>query len=471
MKLSILIGISEYSDAKNNLPGCKADIKIMKELLFKTNNYDEILVLDEKMSSAKLKEKFASFISKHKAEKVEEFLFYYTGHGEFLNDEFYYILSDYTPSKRKQTSLQNQEVDTLIKTLQPNLVIKIIDACQSGKNYIKEYDVIGKYFNETSNGFNKCYFLNSSMSDQSSYQDEIISNFTLSLVNAVKQHDSKEIRYKDIIDFISDEFENNSLQTPLFIIQADLTEKFCQINPILKDFLEKLNIRDSITDIKKSNLSIVEKIREEAKNYSSKEEAFIVLDNIKKKIETLELSENIKELYDLKISFHDDYEIIFKRNVIGQWLDDNDHDYFASSSYKSVRKNINKNGLYSLQNNIFGTGYNPEDYDLIRDGFINDIELPYKTIVLDLISKLPNIDSFSCRIIYFVSKKQIIFFYLITNYEEVNWDEIQINEDINWLFAEFKIKNEIEVFEGIEKIFEKLETVTEEYLEENFSTK
>lgn len=472
MKLSILIGISEYSDAKNNLPGCKKDVQIVKELLSKTNNYDELLVLDQKMSSAKLKEKFSSFISKHKTEKIEEFLFYYTGHGEFQNDEFYYLLSDYSPNKKKQTSLQNQEVDTLIKTLKPELVVKIIDACQSGKNYIKEHGAIDKYFQETSNRYKKCYFLNSSMSDQSSYQDETVSDFTFSFINAVKQHNSKEIRYKDIMDFISDEFENNSLQTPLFVVQADFTEKFCLINPALKEFLQNLDIRESITDIQKSDLSIIEKIKEEAKNYSSKEEAFDVLNEIKQKFESLTLTDKLDELYDLEVHFEEDYSSIFKKNVIGQWLDENDHDYFAESSYKSVRKDRHINsGIWTLQSNLFGTNVNPDDYESIRDGFTVDIELPYKTIILDLISKLPNIDSFSCRLVYFVSKKQIVFFYFITNYEEVNWEEIKINNEINWLYSEFKIKDKEEIFKGIDKVFSKLENKTEEYLEENFTTK
>lgn len=468
MKLAILIGISEYSDTRNNLPGCKKDINFMKELLQKTNNYDEVEVIDDKVSSARLKEKFASFISDHKEDKIEEFFFYYTGHGEFFYDEFYFQLSDYNSSKRKQTSLQNQEVDTLIKTLQPELVVKVIDACQSGKNYIKENDVIDKYFNRTSDRFKKCYFLNSSMSDQSSYQNDNISDFTYSFINAIKQHESKEIRYKDIIDFISDEFEHNTEQTPLFVIQADLTEKFCRLNSEIKEFLKGLNIDESALD-PKSNLSIVEKVKRDAKNFSTKEEAFELLEKVKSRIEALKLSEELDDLYDLNKNFYAHYDNVYKKNVIGQWLDDKDHDYFASAAHKTVKKDKYKNGMFSIQSNLLGA-YDPADYEVIRDGFTVDIDLPYKTVELDIISRLPNIDSFSCRIIYFLSKKQIIFFYFITDYEEINWEDIELNTDVNWLFSEHKIHDQENVFKGIEVIFQKLESTVKKYLEEKFST-
>ena len=113
MNIGIVLGVSEYLDSSNNLPGCLKDAELIKNILDKTNKFEEILYLNEKLTSAHIKERLTSFISKYKENDIEEIVFYYTGHGEFVNDEFYFLLSDYSVQKRKQTSLQNEEIDSL----------------------------------------------------------------------------------------------------------------------------------------------------------------------------------------------------------------------------------------------------------------------------------------------------------------------------------------------------------------------
>lgn len=470
MNLGIVIGVSEYLDSTNNLPGCKVDAENIYAILNKSNKYDDILILNEKMSSAFLKEKLTDFISSKKTDQIDEVFFYFTGHGEFYGDEFYYLLSDFEITKRKQTTLQNEEVDTLIKTLKPNLVVKVIDACQSGKSYIKEYNVINKYFEKTGNTFNKCYFLNSSLSDQYSYQTKKLSDFTLSFIESIKKHQSNEIRYKDIIDFISDEFSGNSEQTPYFVIQADLTEKFCQITPKLKEHLNSLNFEKEITTEIKENLSLIDKIKKEALNYCTKNEAIEVIENFRDKLKDFELNKNLKELFNLEIIFNEDYTPIVKENTIANWLENNEHEYFAHSNYKTVRKDRFTNPFGGLTNiGIYGT-LNPanDEYESIRDGFDLDIEVPYKTIVINLNSKFPNVDSFTARIVFLLSKKQIAFFYFTTNFIEKNWEEKKLNSDIEWFFTEVKITDEQKIFDAFNNIFLKLESLVNDYLKENF---
>jgi hypothetical protein len=469
MNIGIIIGVSEYSDTANNLPGCKIDAQHIHTILNKSNKYDELLVLDKKMTSAVLKEKLTDFIAKNRANDIDELFFYFTGHGQFHNEEFYYLLSDYHTTKRKQTTLQNEEVDILIKTLNPKLVIKVIDACQSGKNYIKEPNVMVKYFEKTGNKFNNCYFLNSSLSDQSSYQSEKISDFTLSFIESIKKHQSNEIRYKDIIDYISDEFETNADQTPFFVIQADLTEKFCQINPSLKEFLKSIDFKNKLITVDKEKLSIIDKIKKESTNYKTKEQAIDAINDLKVECEKFELEGNLKELFNLNISFYDDYSQIIKKNVIGKWLEDNDHDFFASSSYKRVRKDRNSNPFGHLTIGLMGArNLDTEEYEKVRDGFDLDIEVPYKTIIFDLDSKYPNVESFSSRVIYLISKRKIGFFYFVTNFDEKNWDEKNLNTDIEWFYSEKSINSETKLIDALKEIFNKLENRVNAYLKETF---
>ncbi|WP_417354261.1 caspase family protein [Flavobacterium sp.] len=467
MNIAIIIGVSEYTDKQNNLPGCQKDAFIINEVINKAAKYDNILYINESISSAKLKEKFTEFISEQKTNDIEELFFYFTGHGEFIEDEFYYILSDFNDTKRKQTSLQNNEVDSLFKTLKPNLVIKVIDACQSGKAYIKESDVVDKYFNKTGSQYNNCYFLHSSLNTQSSYQTDTISDFTSSFIHAIKQHTTKDIRYKDIIDFISDEFEKKPLQTPFFVVQADYTEKFCTISDILKEYLKDVDSESDLGQTDKVGVVLLNKIKEDATQYFTKDQALMLIDEMRKKFEQLTISEELHNIFDLSISFSDSYSDIVQKNIIGQWLDDNPHDFFAKSTFKTVKK-----GRYNPVSSFLSlrdfSKYNEDDYEVIRSGFEIEVEVPYKTIVFILESKYPNVESFTLRIIYFLSKRSIRFFYFITNYETKNWDEKVMNSKIEWRTSEFLISDESQIFQGIEKIFTSMTFQVEKELRDKF---
>jgi len=461
MNIAIIVGVPEYEDKGYNLPGCEKDAKSIYDIIQKSGKYDHLLYINEKLSSASIKDKLTEFVSEHKNKDVNELVFYYTGHGEFWNDEFYFQLSDFNETKRKQTSLQNNEIDTLIKAINPELVVKIIDACQSGKSYIKEAKSITKYFEKTGGNFNKCYFLNSSLNDQSSYQTYVISDFTSSLIRSIKEHGSNEIRYKDVIDFISDEFENNPSQTPFFVIQADLTEKFCSINPNLRKYLENLSFESETIDKgdKKEQLSLIDKLKKQAESYSSKDEAIQLINELEVFFKSINCPEDLNELFEIETSTHDDYGKILEKDVIGKWLDDNDQEYFAKSKHSRERRDRYTNPYASLQiipSRLFQGTESDLEYEWVRDGFESEVELPYKTIVFNLNSKYPNLESYSLRIIYFLSKRQVIFFYFITNFEEKNWDERRLNNKIEWFFSEHSITSKEDVQEGITKIFNEL---------------
>lgn len=214
MNLGIIIGVANYRDPLVSLPACMRDAQAISGLLKASSKFEEVLFLASDTSSASLKKQLIDFITAHKGKQVEEVFFYYSGHGEFSGDEFFYLLSDFDSRRRKQTSLENSELDNVIRTLSPDIAIKVIDACNSGIPYIKESDAFTTYLKGTQNSFNKCYFLFSSQSDQSSYQDTDLSFFTRGVIEALFSHSGSTIRYKDIIDYVSDLFASNTQQTP-----------------------------------------------------------------------------------------------------------------------------------------------------------------------------------------------------------------------------------------------------------------
>ncbi len=452
MNIAVIIGVSKYSDAKNNLPGCKNDAAAIYKILQKTERFEPILYVNENQPSAKTKELLTNFISEYKGKQIEEIFFYYSGHGEFTNDEFYYVLSDFDSKKRNQTSLQNTEVDDLIRTLSPNLVVKVIDACQSGTTYIKEGNVLSKYFNETKQGFKKCYFLNSSLNNQPSYQDKDLSHFTYSFVKSLKDHNANEIRYKDIIDVISDEFTNNQEQTPFFVIQADYTEKFCNISKGLKEYLSSFsNITLPTGGAKSKPSSIYDLIKLDAKEYVDKEEAIKNIELMGVEFNNLKLDAELDELFTVNTELLQDFRNVQKKEIIEKWITENKNQYFAVPIH-SIEHDDETN--YPFQ---------------VLVGFDLKVEVPFQAVSIEFIGNLPNLTSYYSNIVFLLSKKFIRFFYFITNYINDSWDDKTINpKDIKWITAEYKIAEKDAIVDGVNKIRTSFQSRIEQDLNEMF---
>ena len=434
MNVAIVLAVSNYISPGNNLPASKKDGEIISGILDATKKFDKILTINNNESSSQTKEILSNFFIELRNVQIEEVFFYYSGHGEFSNDEFYYLLSDFDNKRKNQTSLQNNEIDDLIRTLNPKIVVKVIDACQSGTSYIKESDVLTKYFNETKKGFNKCYFLNSSLSNQSSYQDDNLSFFTYSFVQALKDHPTSEIRYKDIIDFILDEFNGNPDQTPFFVIQAELTEKFCSLTLDFKTFLAGNIVGGDGKSEQKSAPTLLELVQSTAKEYVDKDGAIDAMEFCKTEIQKMTLDKEIDDLYDLEIHFLKDNNTLVGVKTIGRWLKNNTHAFFATPQYSEY---YDEDG-----ETVYLSGY-----DLLIEG------TTYKAAVVEISGRFPNVKSYRCNIALLISKKQMTFFYSILQYIENGWDEKNVIEDgMKWIYTDSKIAEKKSIHQAVKTI-------------------
>mgnify|MGYP000558926691 CR=1 FL=1 len=107
----------------------------------------------------------------------------------------------------------------------------------------------------------------------------------------------------------------------------------------------------------------------------------------------------------------------------------------------------------------------------MRNGFELEVEVPYKTIFLTLNSKYPNIESYTARVVYLLSKKQIRFFSFLTNFETKNWDERKLNNKIEWFTSEYQLKDKDKIMDGLNKIFNQLTDKIKKDIEEKFASK
>lgn len=462
MNIAIILAVSEYRNT-DSLPGCILDGQLIKSLLNETGKYNEVLFIDQETDSIKVKEKLSEFIKNKQGTVFDEVLFYYTGHGDFYNNDFYYILSDFNTNSYRQTSLSNFELDNLLRQLSPNLTIKVIDACHSGVTYIKDDNAFFKYLDDSKQRFNNFYFMFSSMSDQASYQNNIISHFTKSFIDSVLRYESTDIRYKHIVDYISDEFEKNALQKPFFVIQANFTEIFCSVNQQLKNILSR-QIDNSLESKSESDdckvLSLVNLVKNDAENYCSEQEALEAINVVKKLAETWQYSSELVDLYSITCQFESDYNSISEyKTSIGKWLQDNHNNYFSKVTYR--RELIKKNGLKSLGQVIADISYGfsrDEDYKTVISGFELTVDVPFKLIHIYADPKYKNLDACDCKIAFIFSQVSIRFFYFYSTFKLENWKNYSYDSTSERQTIEVEIKDRDKLKETLSNILNKFDS-------------
>lgn len=449
MKLALLLGVSKYQSADNNLPACANDVAIMQRLLEASGQFAEIYVIDGSEKPAhEVKDLIVPWIEKYKGTELQEVFFYYTGHGQFHKDDFYFQLYDTNATKRKQSSLTNTELDTWLRTLGAELTVKVIDACQSGIAYIKDGNqTIEKYFSDTVGGFKKCIFMFSSTTQQSSFQDEDLSFFTRTFVEAVRSHPSDSIRYRDIMDYISDEFEVNTVlegQTPVFVIQAHNTEVFCLLSSEAKGTLFAIESHDislATTEASK-RLTLVDVIARDAKGYANKETALKAVDVLAEAIEEYVYFDVIYPLFKIDISRLQFTGSLPLGEVIGQWLLDNQNQYFAEPTYRTEEKYAYGSIQYDM-----ARASGRVEWVKIVDGFMVNLDAPFKAFTIIARREFPNIYSYYCSVTYLVSRSTLKLFYLYTNYRDVDWDQQRLNRDVKWQSIEVPLTD----FEAVKR--------------------
>lgn len=476
MKIACLLGVAKYSHY-NDLPACINDLQLMNTLLDLTGEFEEILKVDGNQSSSKIKQQIVSFLTRYKGKEIEQVLFYFSGHGDFDGNEFYYVLSDFEASKKKQTVIENSELDSWLRLINPTLAVKIVDACHAGVQYIKDPDVFTKSLNKTAESFQSCYFLFSSQKDQYSYQDNSLSDFTNSLLKSVAEFQGTEIRFKDIIDFISDEFVSNANQTPFFVTQATNTEIFCQINDPLKYRLTaELHkcITTSHSGSGKSDIaialptSLVERVKAEALNYCTKEEVLSSISQVHKYWEDCTYPDDMSALYEFTYQSLPSLESeVPKLQSIGKWLSENENNYFALPTSREqeyedeIEVPVKRSGLAAAALVLSGSLYGQE-YEIkkvvrtrkIITGFRLTQDIDNPAIKITACPKFENLNWYDCHLTFVFSKTQIRFFYLFSTFRESNWEQRSRQPEETWrmLTADFKSAGGIDA--ALHKILE-----------------
>lgn len=232
MNIAILIGIAKYK-SESQLPACGLDAENMRRLLAATKKYDDIQLVIENTNASQVKDALRQFFGKYQSVNgIEEAFVYFSGHGVYQNDAML-CCSDFDSNRPATTSISNTELDDLLRSVRPNVAVKVIDACQSGSPYIKEASAgFEKALSKSPLGSFIC--MASSRQDQSSYASASESFFTKKWIDAALSKEDGSILYRDIQAALADAFVSDPSQTPFFVSQGSGLEIFSSITEEMK---------------------------------------------------------------------------------------------------------------------------------------------------------------------------------------------------------------------------------------------
>lgn len=473
---AIVISVSDYSGRQDSLPGCKNDSNAIKVLLEKTGKFDHRLTLDGSEPSSVVKDKLAEFIKGLQGPPVDEVFFYYTGHGLFEDNEFFFLLSDFETNRRNSTSLCNSELDGLVRSLSPSMFVKIVDACQSGVSYIKGDNELEEYVKQHKSGFAKLYFLFSSSADQSSYASSRISRFTEGLIESITAHKSDRIRYQDLMSSVADRFQNNPRQTPFFVAQADYTEIFCHITEDLKSSLCAMleNGEASSPEPAKESVDLVARVRAKATEFASEAEAHASLEVLEVSLSEVGLAKELSELYTVEVIIHEDYPP--RRKSIGEWLEEklNDDVIFAKVTQKS--EPFNKKVPRTISNiAAIAAGHFDEyqmvtEYRSVTSGYNLTTKLPFNHLSLDLSPRELSISPERLLIVPLLSRTTLYIFSSQESYEYAGWDTTRLEHASPWHLSVVPLKHTDKIRSTVLEIAEEFQQNVIENLRDQFET-
>ncbi|WGZ91036.1 MAG: caspase family protein [Candidatus Thiocaldithrix dubininis] len=432
MNLAIIIGVEKYDSSQfKDLPACHNDAETFNKVIKSVKEFDDILYLNSNERGQTTKGKISKFIEKYKDKPIDEFLFYFSGHGERDVSDLFYLMSDYEQSKKETTGLRNSELDGMIRSLSPNLCIKIIDSCFSGTQYIKSEYNEGDFFKKSAekNKLNNLYFWFSSEEDKESLAGSEFSKFTESIFTAILEYKG-DVRYLDISAYVADDLSSNTNQKPFFVSQANNTELFGHITEETHQIiLDAFGLPEESNTENKSNNAENDNILLNLVKSKHKEVCF-------KKERLDEFLLNFKEIFNSNDNWPNELKDLYKigdadkitSNItpnskgVGTWLEKNkEKGFFLRPQYKTdqykteeyVKKPLKPSNIATprgYRDSIMGLGF--------LGGYHNDDD--YKLVEVSKTRQV--IDGFQ----YFDEEKNIIRLKLEPKFEILNFVEIYI---------------------------------------------
>ena len=435
MNLAIILGISKY-DGQRALPPCDLDADRMAGLIDLAAKYDQKLILKGHQIASEAKSKIRDFLGSFRGQPIDEIFFYFSGHGS-CPDDLYLCCSDFDPARPNSTALENEELDELFRGLTPTQMVKIIDACNSGIQYVKgEVSAIEKALRKS--GFKAFVCMASSEANQESYAEADGSDFTREFISAIRTaKEGQRILYRDIKAAISDSFKDSPLQTPIFIFQGNGQECFAVATPELVAGLSSsatLKLSGQAPKAQRDIEAIVEKrITDRAAAYVSEDELKTAMATAKGHIEKYSIRDTlVSRFYSSVANLSPSLESLPKSLEIAEFASRNKWpaNYFVDVVMESYAERVLKSIMARAALGVLEPG--DEDYvtrTKTRPGRIKSRHaLPWEVLDMKFEPKKPGLCPHGLLVGVIHSRTHAILLSTTVRYKEGRWDRWEIDE-------------------------------------------
>jgi hypothetical protein len=477
MKLAIVVGVCDYQYEKI-LTACKSDAFIIKTVFEKMQKFDDICYMSSPKSQD-AKRQITDFINKYKGKTIDEFVFYYSGHGTRFDDDFFYLFSDYRSDKREGTALRNTELDGLIRNLSPGLTVKIVDACYAGTTYIKSEGDVGPILEKSAkDNLNKVYFLYSSSETETSLATKDYSLFTYSFLEALAKNPGA-IRYRDIMAHVADDMGAQSRPKPVFVVQADNTEIFGTIEMEVVTYVEtELKIKSSTEsdiELPEANTLIVDDLltlvrQKSDTEFCTKSEADSNLTEIRNLLSESKWPADIQSFFNVGLSDIRSGGGVPNGIAIGKWLSKSGPDEFFAApeysnevyeieEYKELPKKPHRSAFVAISaRNIFGED---KEYKLekvqkrrqILKGFeFTADEATFKAAFIQFTPKHVSLERYSLTLVALCSRKTLVLFYSYEYLPRSDWDSYSYPNCLEWKNKTMQLKSLSAISAAIDEV-------------------
>lgn len=423
--IAIVVGNATYTKA-NDLPCCLTDADAVEALLSATGKYEIVEKFCDVTGDA-LRDALRETIN----EKTDlgEILFYFSGHGFSSENDFYFCGTEFDRKRPNETGLSNSDLHTFLRASNPNLVVKVIDACHSGALLLKSDE---RYPPIPKGGFKSFIQISSCLDSQYSLAGESLSDFTEKFCIAATRKEEGVIFYTDIENALRDEFIENDAQTPHFISQVTGREVFSEDGRALVEFRKKLEAEWLSVDAPQENslvpadeelvneptlLDILKSSEAKLPNAADME-SFI--DGFFSKIESEIRSSEFSEFFDVSVAVHSDfYEESTQAFIIRVLSKEERFDKFVTATIKREKKRRSAFDISLKMNTIMGL-YGDDDiveqYDLKLNCTMHKVQMR-----LNFSPKYSSLKKLSLVVTCAPSLERCYIFEMVTSHALIDW--------------------------------------------------
>jgi len=248
---------------------------------------------------------------------------------------------------------------------------------------------------------------------------------------------------------MADYFKNIGKQTPFFVTQTDMLDKFIDYNEEVVNFLQNIN-KQEIEKNKDTNETLKTQIEKKLELCATKDEAKELIDTIIDNFNFFSIDDKIiNEYFEVKKEIDINLIELPNKKNIANWIYENKSELNLFA--KTKLEELHKSKFYSIINlseTLYGNDKESNyEFEIMEKDFLNNIRITFTPKSLGL-------EKYEMDIVIVPSFSKLYVFLTFINNIPITWGDFQYDYMNEWSMKEFNIKSEINVEKFVKETYE-----------------